>query len=138
MAISGIKDFTVANNTLFGNSSFIGAKGPNCTTNDIVPPAVDFVIDTTASVDSSISGVYKAHGITALLCVTPPRGGGDVWPLGTWPNSSLPLNSTTASPTVGVATPASSWCHPGEDKWACARRFIKDLLGADIVSERRL
>jgi len=138
MAISGIKDFTIANNTLFGNSSFIGAKGPNCTTNDVVPPAVDFVIDTTASVDSSISGVYKAHGITALLCVTPPRGGGDVWPVGTWPNSSLPLNGTTSSPTVGVATPASSWCHPGEDKWACARRFIKDLLGADIVSERRL
>ena len=84
MAVSGVNNFTIMNNTIIGNSSFIGAKGPNCTTSDIVPPAVDFVVDPNTFIASKIGGtVFKAHGITTLLCVTPPRGGGNVWPLGT-------------------------------------------------------
>ncbi|KDN48087.1 hypothetical protein RSAG8_03103, partial [Rhizoctonia solani AG-8 WAC10335] len=134
MAVSGVSNFNIMNNTITGNSSFIGAKGPNCTTSDIVPPAVDFVVDPNTFVSSKIGGtVFKAHGITALLCVTPPRGGGNVWPLGTWPSSSalaLGANQTTTTPTT--ETSASSWCLVGEDKKACFARFAKDLLGIAV------
>ncbi|CAE6487319.1 unnamed protein product [Rhizoctonia solani] len=134
MAVSGVSNFNIMNNMITGNSSFIGAKGPNCTTSDIVPPAVDFVVDPNTFVSSKIGGtVFKAHGITALLCVTPPRGGGNVWPLGTWPSSSalaLGANQTTTTPTT--ETSASSWCLVGEDKKACFARFAKDLLGIAV------
>ncbi|KAF8759805.1 Right handed beta helix region [Rhizoctonia solani] len=132
MAVSGVNNFTILNNSIAGNTSFIGAKGPNCTTDDIVPPAVDFVVDPNTFVSSKIGGtVFKAHGITALLCVTPPRGGGNVWPLGTWPSSSSLANQTVSTPST--ETPASSWCLQGEDKRACLVRFAKDLLGIAIV-----
>lgn len=81
--MSGISQFTIANNTIIGNSSFIGAKGPNCTASDVVPPAVDFVVDPTTILNATITGPFKAHGINTVLCVTPPRGGGNVWPIGT-------------------------------------------------------
>ncbi|CAE6461483.1 unnamed protein product [Rhizoctonia solani] len=132
MAVSGVNNFTILNNSIAGNTSFIGAKGPNCTTDDIVPPAVDFVVDPNTFVSSKIGGtVFKAHGITALLCVTPPRGGGNVWPLGTWPSSSSLANQTVSTPST--ETPASSWCLQGEDKRTCLVRFAKDLLGIAIV-----
>ncbi|CAE6429404.1 hypothetical protein ACGC1H_000916 [Rhizoctonia solani] len=130
MAVSGVSNFNIMDNTITGNSSFIGAKGPNCTTSDIVPPAVDFVVDPNTFASSKIGGtVFKAHGITALLCVTPPRGGGNVWPLGTWPNSSSLVLESSTTPTT---TPASSWCFAGEDKKACFVRFAKDLLGIAV------
>lgn len=146
MAVSGIKDFTISNNTIAGNSSFIGAKGPNCTEADIVPPAVDFVVDPTAIATSTVTGTFKAHGITALLCVTPPRGGGNVWPVGTWPNSSVALessataNETVTTPSANTATPASDWCLAGEENWDCIKRFIYSLVKVqvDIVPERKL
>ncbi|CAE6485510.1 unnamed protein product [Rhizoctonia solani] len=136
MAVSGVSNFNILNNTIAGNASFIGAKGPNCTTDDVVPPAVDFVVDPNTFVSSKIGGtVFKAHGITALLCVTPPRGGGNVWPLGTWPNSSsLALEATNQTiTTTATGTSASSWCLAGEDKKACFVRFAKDLLGIAVV-----
>ncbi|CAE6456325.1 unnamed protein product [Rhizoctonia solani] len=130
MAVSGVSNFNIMDNTITGNSSFIGAKGPNCTTSDIVPPAVDFVVDPNTFASSKIGGtVFKAHGITALLCVTPPRGGGNVWPLGTWPNSSSLVLETSTTPTIASA---SSWCLAGEDKKTCFVRFAKDLLGIAV------
>ncbi|KAG9098629.1 hypothetical protein FRC07_010608, partial [Ceratobasidium sp. 392] len=140
MPVSGVKDFTIANNTLLGNSSFIGAKGPNCTTNDVVPPAVDFVVDPTAVASSSILGNFKLHGITALLCMTPPRGGGQFWPLGTPPDPSL--NGTledagTSPPKQGNVPPARAWCLSGESTIECVKRFA-NALGMAIVSDRRL
>ncbi|QRV87451.1 right-handed beta helix region protein [Ceratobasidium sp. AG-Ba] len=127
--ISGVKDFTVRDNVMFGNHTFIGAKGPNCTEKDIVPPAVDFVIDPAAVTTSSILGVWKLHTITALLCLTPPRGGtSPVWPMGTWPDASPPANVSGGS----TLKSASDWCSAGESNDACMTRFATSLYGKPV------
>ncbi|QRV72576.1 right-handed beta helix region protein [Ceratobasidium sp. AG-Ba] len=127
--VSGVKDFTVRDNIMFGNYTFIGAKGPNCTEKDIVPPAVDFVIDPAAVTTSSILGVWKLHTITALLCLTPPRGGtSPVWPLGTWPDASPPANVSGGS----TLKSASDWCSAGESNDACMTRFATSLYGKPV------
>ncbi|KAF9266244.1 hypothetical protein L218DRAFT_103424 [Marasmius fiardii PR-910] len=38
IAVTSAFNFTVQNNTLFGNTSFIGLRGPNCTSDDETPP----------------------------------------------------------------------------------------------------
>ncbi|KAG8747422.1 hypothetical protein FRC10_001093 [Ceratobasidium sp. 414] len=141
MPVSGVKDFTIANNTLFGNTSFIGTKGPTCTTTDVVPPAVDFVLDPNTIASSEISGNFKLHGITGLLCFTPPPRGGQVWPLGTPPdappqNGTLSSNGTTL-PAQGNSFSPGDWCLSGESTMDCVRRFAA-ALGIKLVAERRL
>ncbi|KAG8712605.1 hypothetical protein FRC08_014320 [Ceratobasidium sp. 394] len=141
MPVSGVKDFMIANNTLFGNTSFIGTKGPTCTTNDVVPPAVDFVVDPNNVASSAISGNFKLHSITGLLCFTPPPRGGQVWPLGTPPDPSPPQNGTVANgtppPSQANSLSPTDWCLSGESTLDCVRRFAA-AMGIKLVAERRL
>jgi hypothetical protein len=37
MAANGVKDFTVENNVLVGNTAFFGVEGVNCTTREANP-----------------------------------------------------------------------------------------------------
>jgi len=106
IAITSAVNFTVQENTFFGNSSFIGARGPNCTKTDTVPKSAEFIIQTNTTSSMSISSnfVNIADG-DSLTCVLPPNGG-DFWPFGLNPsNSSFTPGSSSGNPN---GTPGST------------------------------
>lgn len=81
-AMSSASNFTVENNTLFGNTSFIGARGPNCSSTDTTPSPAPFIIELTSVQQSTIQTDFQS--ITdgdGLTCISPPDGG-DYWPFG--------------------------------------------------------
>jgi hypothetical protein len=106
--MSSATNFTVENNVLIGNTSFIGARGPNCTTGDPTPPPAPFVLDiNTTSKSTTQSDFTDNMDGDSLTCVFPPDGG-DYWPFGGNPNSSEPpvsppesSNSNSTSHTSG-------------------------------------
>ncbi|KDR84114.1 hypothetical protein GALMADRAFT_236782 [Galerina marginata CBS 339.88] len=99
VAVSSATNFTVQGNVMFGNTSFIGARGPNCSDTDVVPTPGPFIWDQNSTTASSLQSDFQliADG-NALTCVLPPNGG-DFWPYGLNPsNSSSP--TTTGSGTT--------------------------------------
>lgn len=103
MALTSAQNFTVQNNSLFGNTSFIGARGPNCSETDTVPTPAPFVLDTNTTGSLSIqTGFGIIRDGDSLTCVLPPNGG-DFWPFGVNPS-----NTTGAS---GAPTPRASSRH---------------------------
>jgi parallel beta-helix repeat protein len=98
IAITSATNFTVQGNSFFGNSSFIGARGPNCSATDSVPPPAQFIIqaNTTSSINLSSNFVNISDG-DGLTCVLPPNGG-DFWPFGLNPsNFSSPSSPSSSS-----------------------------------------
>lgn len=97
MAITSATNFTVENNTLVGNTSFIGSRGPNCSTTDVTPTPAPFVIDpvnvTSSTIQNNFQDIPDGNGLT---CILPPDGG-DYWPYGGNPSSPSPSPSTTTS-----------------------------------------
>ncbi|KAJ7771035.1 hypothetical protein DFH07DRAFT_804570 [Mycena maculata] len=101
IAMSSAVNFTIENNDLFGNTSFIGASGPNCSATDTVPTPAPFVYDNSSSsvtLQTDFVLIPDAHSLT---CVFPPDGG-DYWPYGGDPGSS------SASTTDGQSSSSSS------------------------------
>jgi len=101
MAMSSATNFTVENNVLIGNTSFIGARGPNCTVNDTTPAPAAFVIDL-SNVQKSTTQLdfTPVSDGDSLTCVLPPDGG-DYWPFGGNPNSTAPpISPPEAAPTT--------------------------------------
>jgi hypothetical protein len=98
IAITSAVNFTVQRNNFFGNTSFIGARGPNCSTTDTVPNPAKFIIEanTTSSMSISSNFVNIADG-DSLTCVLPPNGG-DFWPFGLNPSNSTSSPGTTSTP----------------------------------------
>ena len=94
IAVTSARNFTVQGNTLIGNTSFIGARGPNCTASDPTPTSAAFIVElanvTATSLQSGFQSVQNAEGIT---CVLPPDGGNY------WPYGGNPLSSPTATST---------------------------------------
>ncbi|KAJ7181632.1 hypothetical protein C8R43DRAFT_969719 [Mycena crocata] len=107
IAMSTTANFTIENNVLVGNTSFIGASGPNCSTSDIVPTPAPFVYDN-SSVGATVQSEFQLiPDAASLTCVLPPENG-DFWPYGGHPSSSQASDSssssiTSASSTAGVA-----------------------------------
>ncbi|KAH9948810.1 hypothetical protein B0H21DRAFT_215485 [Amylocystis lapponica] len=105
MAMSSARNFTVENNILFGNTSFIGARGPNCTAGDTVPSPAPFVVDpnttTQTTEQTNFQNIANGDGLT---CIQPPEGG-DYWPFGGNPDSPVP--SSPASSSSGSTTTTS-------------------------------
>ncbi|KAI0068544.1 hypothetical protein BV25DRAFT_1792614 [Artomyces pyxidatus] len=103
MAISSARNFTVEGNTLLGNTSFIGSRGPNCSATDPTPVSAPFVIDnsnvTDTTTQSDFQPIPDGQGLT---CVVPPDGG-DYWPYG-----GNPASSNSSAPPVPVPEPAQS------------------------------
>jgi hypothetical protein len=99
--MSSAVNFTVENNILFGNTSFLGAIGPNCSTNETMPSPSAFIIDQnnvqSSTTQFDFQPISDGDGLT---CVMPPAGG-DFWPFGGNPGSS------SQSPPASVPTPAS-------------------------------
>ena len=101
IAITSARNFTVQDNVLVGNTSFIGSRGPNCTSADATPSSDPFVIDESTVESSSIQLDFEnVPNANTLTCVVPPSAG-DLWPFGgnpaAGPNSSVP--------SVGVPEP---------------------------------
>jgi parallel beta-helix repeat protein len=93
IAISSATNFTVQGNSFFGNSSFIGARGPNCSESDTVPNPGPFITEANTTSSSSLSSNFvNISDGDSLTCVLPPNGG-DFWPFGLNPSNS------TDSPT---------------------------------------
>ena len=101
IAMSSATNFTVENNVLVGNTSFIGARGPNCTANDPTPSPAAFVAAFNnikkSTTQFSFTNVTDADFLT---CVQPPTGG-NFWPFGGNPGSSAsPVNPVESAPTT--------------------------------------
>lgn len=108
LAMSSATNFTVENNVLIGNTSFIGARGPNCTTGDPTPPPAAFVIDLSNVQQSTTqSDLTPVSDGDSLTCVLPPDGG-DFWPFGGNPDSSTPPVSPPEAPPSTSTTKHSS------------------------------
>jgi len=152
IAISSATNFTVENNVLIGNTSFIGARGPNCTATEAIPTPAPFVIDPgnvqSSSIQSNFQSVGDADGLT---CVFPPESG-DYWPFGGNPAASNkpPSPSHTSSSTTGgtskgiriglpvgvvlllVAVAILAWLIR---RWALRRSESKELFQASRKSD---
>ncbi|KAF9006727.1 hypothetical protein BDQ17DRAFT_1239163 [Cyathus striatus] len=88
IAMTSASNFTVEDNVLFGNTSFIGARGPNCSDSDTVPTPGPFILDTNSTQDLTTQSDFQliSDG-NSLTCVLPPNGG-DFWPFGVNPSNS--------------------------------------------------
>lgn len=107
MALTSARNFTVQNNVLFGNTSFIGSRGPNCTNYDTTPTPQPFVVDynNTSGLNLQSDFVQIPDG-DSLTCILPPDGG-DYWPFGGNPNGTN-NNTTTPGGGGGGPTPNNS------------------------------
>lgn len=80
VAITSARNFTVANNVLFGNTSFIGSRGPNCTNYDSTPTPQPFVVDNNNTEGLTLqSDFVQISDGDSLTCILPPPDG-DYWP----------------------------------------------------------
>jgi parallel beta-helix repeat protein len=113
IAVTSARNFTVQGNILIGNTSFIGARGPNCSASDPTPASAAFIVElanvTTTSLQSGFQSVQDAEGLT---CVLPPDGG-NYWPYGGNPLSSPTSTSPTATSTSSSAKHRSSGSKAG-------------------------
>jgi len=97
IAMSSAKNFTVEGNILIGNTSFIGSRGPNCSTVDQTPNPAPFVIDQNTVSDSTTQPDFVSipDGDT-LTCIVPPSEG-DFWPFGGNPDDTPPAAPSKSS-----------------------------------------
>lgn len=113
IAVTSARNFTVENNVLFGNTSFIGTKGPNCSTTDIVPISAPFVYDNSTSQVTLQTNFQLIPDGNALTCVVAPENG-NYWPFGNVPSSHLFSNarqsSSSSSSTSSKMSPVSTAC----------------------------
>lgn len=135
IAITSASNFTVQNNVMFGNTSFIGARGPNCSTSDIVPTPAAFIMDTNTTSNLAIQSDFQTiPDGNSLTCVLPPNGG-DYWPFGLNPSNTTSSSTTTASAgptsTAGKGSPPSKSHNSGA---AIAVGVIVGIIACAIIS----
>ncbi|KAF9462052.1 hypothetical protein BDZ94DRAFT_763346 [Collybia nuda] len=146
IAVTSARNFTIENNSLMGNTSFIGARGVNCSESDSVPPPAPFIVDPrtteTLSVQPNFESISDGDSLT---CVMPPNGG-DYWPFGKNPSNTTghPEGSSdhgakgsTAGIVVGVilgvlAVAVGAWF---VRKWAMNRTEAKQHFNVTKRSE---
>lgn len=95
-----------------GNTSFIGSRGPNCTSQDTTPTPAPFVMDQSDTQSSTTQADFQSiPDGNSLTCILPPDGG-DFWPFGGNPNSTSSLPPTSApAPSSGSPSKGSSAGH---------------------------
>ncbi|KAF8182161.1 hypothetical protein K438DRAFT_1908086 [Mycena galopus ATCC 62051] len=104
IAMSRVSNFTVANNTLLGNTSFIGSAGPNCSTAVPLPAPAPFIYDNTTSGNTLQTDFEFVANAASLICLVPPNG--TYWPFGSDP--SLFVSSAASDSVVGSSSQTSS------------------------------
>ncbi|KIY52617.1 hypothetical protein FISHEDRAFT_25752, partial [Fistulina hepatica ATCC 64428] len=95
IVVNSAKNFTVLDNDLFGNLSFIGARGTNCSDTETLPSPAAFIVERNTTASSNLqSNFTNVTSADSLTCVLPPDGG-DYWPYGG--NPSAKSGSTSHS-----------------------------------------
>lgn len=129
IAITSARNFTVDNNNLFGNTTFIGSRGPNCTNYDTTPTPQPFVVDRNNTDGLSLQSNFVA--ITdgdSLTCILPPDGG-DYWPF----RDDGPTNGTTPG-SGGGGNDDSSGGGGGLSGGAKAGIAVGVILGVVLIA----
>lgn len=137
IAMSSATNFTVTGNTLFGNTSFIGAIGPNCTVGETIPQPKAFVVDLNNTLQSTYQFDFEtiADG-DGLTCVLPPEGG-SFWPFGGHPDDEPAPPSIPAPRPTSTSTPTpspSSQRNTGLTAGAKAGIAIGVILGVMLLA----
>src|ERR1700733_5351536 len=111
MGINSAMNFTVQGNTLFGNLSFIGSQGPNCSDASL-PPAEAFVVDAVRVTDSNIQteNMATVPDADSLTCIMPSDG--NFWPYGGQPEPVVPGET----PPWGSSSPSHGTGKAGKGK----------------------
>ena len=129
MAMSSALNFTVEQNTLVGNTSFIGARGPNCTSTDTTPSPAPFVVDwatvQSSTVQLDFQNITDGDGLT---CILPPDGG-DYWPFGGNPSPVAGEPGAASATSSGGAAQASGSGSGGLSGGAKAGIAIAVIVG---------
>ncbi|KAJ3505573.1 hypothetical protein NLJ89_g7342 [Agrocybe chaxingu] len=110
IAITSSEGFVVQDNSMTGNTSFIGARGPYCKDDDIVPNPAPFIVDLQTTRAATLqTGFEPIKDGDSLTCVLPPNGG-DFWPVGLNPSNTSTSTSTnrTSSDVTTSTTPPSN------------------------------
>ncbi|KAG8712604.1 hypothetical protein FRC08_014319 [Ceratobasidium sp. 394] len=128
VAVSGVRDFTVENNELVGNTSFIGYRGVNCSITEALPSPSPFLYDSNGTDSTTLPSNYPdvrldgglvsllkqssavyATDFWAKLCIVSPDGG-DYWPRGGSPygDPTKKEPGATASPKPSAGSSGSS------------------------------
>lgn len=107
--MSSAQNFTVQDNVLFDNYTFIGGAGPDCPWNgDAVPAPSAFIYDNSTFQVAVQSDFLLVEDGDSLTCTLPPDGG-DYWPHGREPILSLEnFLGTNVSSCDGGSCPAPS------------------------------
>jgi len=131
IAITSARNFTVENNALFGNTSFIGSRGPNCTTFDTTPIPQPFVVDRNNTDGLSLQPNFvQIPDGDSLTCILPPDGG-DYWPYGGNPSNS---STTPGGGGGGGSTNSNDNSGGGLSGGAKAGIAIGVILGVALVA----
>ncbi|EIW76326.1 hypothetical protein CONPUDRAFT_139719 [Coniophora puteana RWD-64-598 SS2] len=104
IAMASATNFTVENNFLHTNYSFIGTKGPNCSTS--VAPPTPFLFDLTNVNTSSVQGAFANNSASYLVCMVPPPVSDAIWPFGGDPTAT-DGTPPVPPPEPNVARPAA-------------------------------
>jgi hypothetical protein len=133
IAITSARNFTIQNNVLFGNTSFIGSRGPNCTTFDTTPTPQPFVVDYNNTSGLSLqSNFQQVPDGESLTCILPPDSG-DYWPFGGNPGGS----NTTSGGGGGNSTPNNSGGGGGNDGLSAGAKAgiaLGVILGVALIA----
>ncbi|TFY78716.1 hypothetical protein EWM64_g5296 [Hericium alpestre] len=108
IAVTSARNFTIQGNTLTGNTSFLGARGPNCTDDEVVPNPAPWIVDAANTTQMDLQSDFQTITDNAglgLTCILPPDGG-DFWPYGGNPAQGnmtppVPVPEPVASPSGG-------------------------------------
>lgn len=102
IAVSSARNFTIQNNVLIGNTSFIDAIGPNCTKGRPPPNPAPFVVDPSLTQGLTLQSNFQTvnNNNNSLVCVEPPDEG-DYWPFGTTPSSGTSPGPGSTKLTAG-------------------------------------
>lgn len=107
IAITSAVNFTVQDNVLFGNTSFIGEPGVNCSSADVVPNSGPFLVDTNITQGLNIQSDFQVvQDGNSLTCVFPPSGA-ELWPFGLNPSNSTNTTSSGGSSTSNTTGDAA-------------------------------
>ena len=91
IAVSSARNFTIQNNILIGNTSFIDVVGPNCSKTNPPPNPAPFIVDPSMAQGLTLQSNFETATFPgSLICVQPPNGG-DYWPFA---NSTASPSST--------------------------------------------
>ena len=105
IAMASARNFTVVNNVLIGNTSFIGSRGPNCSSVDETPTPAPFIMQQSTVTDSTTQTDFQnINDADTLTCVMPPAGG-DYWPFGGNPstaNQNVPSKDRRGGKIAGM------------------------------------